>query len=93
MEREKIKNKYQNLISENEAVTGKLKRRLFVISMLRLLVFVAGVVAAFRTFGNSSIAGIIVLFFFIVFFLLLVKYYLLLSERIHHQRVQVDRDL
>lgn len=82
MEREKIKNKYQDLISENEAVTGKLKRRLFVISMLRLLVFVTGVVAAFRTFGNSSIAGIIVIFFFTVFFLLLVKYYLLLSERI-----------
>lgn len=83
MDREKIKTIYENLMYENEALLGKLKRRLFMISMLRLTVFLAGVVATIWAFCSSAAIGIFVLFLSIAFFLMLVKYYILLSERIH----------
>jgi len=84
MEREQIKIKYQNLIYENEFLLGKLKRKLFYISMIRLIIFLAGVTAAVWAFSNSPVLGILTLFLSVTFFLLLVKYYILLSERIRY---------
>ncbi|MCU0472074.1 MAG: hypothetical protein MUC93_01745 [Bacteroidales bacterium] len=82
MEREKIKNIYQDLIDENEVLVGTLKRRLFIISIFRLIVFVAGLISAVRAFSDSVTLGIIILFLSVAFFLMLVKYYILLSEKI-----------
>ena len=93
MEKEKIRNKYQELLHENEILLLKLKRRLFILSMLRLVIFLAGAAAVVLAFGNSVISGIIVIIFFTASFILLVIYYTRLSENIEFTQNLVSINL
>ncbi len=83
MERKKIKKKYQEIIEENEARLGKLKKRQFLVSMVRLVLFAGGIAASIPFFRSSVTAGIIVLIISALLFIFLVKYYAILAEKIH----------
>jgi len=83
MERKKIKKKYREIIEENETRLGKLKKRQFLVSMMRLVLFAGGIAASVPFFRSSVTAGIIVLIISAFLFILLVKYYTILAEKIH----------
>jgi len=93
MEKEKIRKKYQELLHENEILLLKLKRRLFILSMLRLVIFLAGAVAVVLAFSNSVITGIIVIIFFTASFVLLIIYYTRLTEKIEFTQNLVNINL
>ena len=77
-----IKKKYQERVKENEALLARLKRKQFIVSMLRLAVFAGGVVAAVLVSGLSATAGVVVILLFAALFLLLVKHFTSLSDQI-----------
>lgn len=85
MNRELIKERYRELVYENEALLSKLKRRQFIVSLTRLGVFIAGMLSAVPAFRNSSAPAIMLLLFSAALFLFLIKYFNLLAERIRYR--------
>ena len=82
MIREELINRYRELVDINEHLLVKQKKKMFFISMSRLAVFVAGILAAAKAFSISGIAGIAILLIFAALFLLLVKQFTGMSEKI-----------
>lgn len=82
MEERKIRDIYIDLKIRNEKLLAQLKRRSFLLSVLRLLVFTGGAVLSAFAFSFSVIAGIIVLVVSIASFLLLLKKFSECSEKI-----------
>jgi len=73
---------YREKVLEYEALLSGLKRKLLIISLLRLIVFVAGIFMVVRAFTFSASAGAAVTLTFVALFLLLVRQFISLSERI-----------
>ena len=69
MGQENIRKTYIDIKNKNEALLAKLKKNQLIVSMLRLLVFIAGCILSVPAFGISATAGILTLLVFIVFFL------------------------
>ncbi len=73
MDRNKIKNTYLENIKKEEFSLLSLKRRSFYVSMLRLLVFAAGITSAIAAFRYSPLAGSVAMIVFIVLFFFLFR--------------------
>ena len=82
MERNRIEERYRQIIIENEGHVRKLKKRLFGISMIRLAVFLMGAAGAVATFTYSALYGIIIMIVSFSVFLLLLRHYAGLSDKI-----------
>jgi hypothetical protein len=72
MNQEDIRNKYFDIRKKNEALLAKLKKNQLFVSLLRLLVFIAGSILSGLAFSISAITGILTLLVVIIFFLFLV---------------------
>ncbi len=79
---EEIPGYYRKRVEENEALSGKLKRKQFLVSMSRLVVFLAGIMAAIVSYSYSVPVGSVVLLMATGVFLLLVKQQTIITERI-----------
>jgi len=73
MQQEDIRKIYTGLRQKNETLLAVLKRKHLSISLLRLFVFIAGVILSVIAFSHTLAGGIIVLLISIIFFLFLVK--------------------
>jgi hypothetical protein len=82
MNQENIRNTYLEIRNKNEALLGKLKKNQLFVSLLRLLVFIAGGILSVLAFGISAGAGILALLVAIVFFLFLVIKFVRYSNEI-----------
>ena len=82
MKMDKISEAYSGLINKNELLLGSYKKRLFLISMLRLMVFIAGAILSVIAFGFSAFTGSLVILVTLIVFLFLVKLYTRFSFRI-----------
>ena len=75
MNPEDIRNTYVGLKNKNEVLLEGLKKGQLLISLLRLLVFVAGVILSAFAFSHLVFGGIITLLITIILFLFLVNRY------------------
>ncbi len=82
MNRENIRKTYTDLRNKNELILTGMKQKQLLISLLRLLVFVAGGILTVFCFSISPAAGIPVLLLAIFLFLLLVKRFTECSDKI-----------
>ncbi|HBC78840.1 MAG TPA: hypothetical protein DCZ51_09435, partial [Bacteroidales bacterium] len=77
-----IRKIYTGLKQKNETLLSELKKKHLLISLLRLFIFIAGVILSAILISRSLTGGIIVLVISIIFFILLVKIYEDYSGRI-----------
>jgi len=82
MNPENIRNTYLDIRNKNEALLAKLKKNQLFVSLLRLLVFIAGGILSVLAFNISAIAGILTLLGAIIFFLFLVIKFVRYSNEI-----------
>ena len=82
MNPDNIRNTYLDIRNKNEALLAKLKKNQLFVSLLRLLVFIAGSILSGLAFSNSAIAGILTLLLAIIFFLFLVIKFVRYSNEI-----------
>jgi len=82
MDQENIRNTYLDIRNKNEALLAKLKKNQLFVSLLRLLVFIAGGILSGLAFSISAIAGILTLLGAIIFFLFLVIKFVRYSNEI-----------
>ncbi len=82
MNPENIRNTYLDIRNKNEALLAKLKKNQLFVSLLRLLVFIAGGILSGLAFSISAIAGILTLLGAIIFFLFLVIKFVRYSNEI-----------
>ncbi len=73
MNQEDIRKTYADLKEKNETLLAALKKQHLFISLLRLFVFITGVILSVIAFSHSLAIGIVVLLISIIFFLYLVK--------------------
>src|SRR4030042_5032359 len=72
MEPDPVRKTYVDLREKNEVLLASLKKRQLFISLLRLLVFIAGGILSAVAFGNSVISGIFGLLITVFIFLILI---------------------
>jgi hypothetical protein len=77
-----IRKTYTDLKNKNELILAGLKKQQLLISLLRLLVFIAGGILSVLCFSLSVAAGIPTLLLTIFLFLLLVKRFTICSDKI-----------
>jgi hypothetical protein len=77
-----IRKIYSGLKQKNETLLSELKKKHLLISLLRLFIFIAGVILSAILISRSLTGGIIVLVISMIFFILLVKIYEDYSGRI-----------
>lgn len=77
-----IRNTYLDIRNKNEALLAKLKKNQLFVSLLRLLVFIAGSILSGLAFSISVITGILTLLVAIIFFLFLVIKFVRYSNEI-----------
>jgi len=82
MNQENIRNTYFDIRNKNEALLAKLKKNQLLVSLLRLLVFIAGSILSGLAFSISVITGILTLLVAIIFFLFLVIKFVRYSNEI-----------
>ena len=82
MGQENIRNTYLDIRNKNEALLAKLKKNQLFVSLLRLLVFIAGSILSGLAFSISVITGILTLLVAIIFFLFLVIKFVRYSNEI-----------
>lgn len=73
MERKLVRETYTRLKQEQEQLLTELRKKHLLISLFRLLVFIAGAVLSALAFTHSALAGTVVLLLAIVVFLFLLK--------------------
>ncbi len=79
---ENIRNRYIELKIKYEKLLIEEKRRLLVISLLRLVVFIAGAAVSVFAFSYSALPGFLAVLVTLILFLLLVKKYLACTDHI-----------
>jgi DNA mismatch repair ATPase MutS len=82
MNQENLRNKYNEKIAQYELKLTGFKGKQFFISLLRLLVFIAGIILTVLVFRQSIISGILTLLVAVVIFLYLVRKFGEYSEMI-----------
>jgi hypothetical protein len=82
MNRETVRKTYSDLVDSYKLVLQGLKKKSLLISLLRLLVFIGGVIITVFTFSYSTAGGVLVIFITLFFFLFLVKLFAGYSGRI-----------
>lgn len=65
-------------------LADKEKRILFILSLMRLLIFAGGIILTWIGFSHSTVPGILSLFFFMTLFMVLLRRYSIHSDRHRH---------
>jgi hypothetical protein len=81
MKKEQIREGYLNSVTLFRNLENKAEKQLFLVSAIRLFIFIGGVVITSTAFTKNIIAGFSLMLFFIVLFLYHLKLFLKYSEK------------